>query len=335
MQRLRGLVAEGRHEDRQHPKEEGNVWEQENDEERRWENAFGEEFEPYGEAGEAVEASRRAEASASGLGVTIEDADDDAELYEDYAADDDLLEQLTRGLEVHAVADAVAGESLSPKICGRTLRTWAREYLDDGMFMTDMRGLWKPEHLLDDEDVLERVRRFMREKAKSYGEEGLSKERMLKFINDELLPAMMEEEDEDGGGKRFASIITRTMTPREDGTYKISLETARLWMHRAGAERGYFRNDKFTDVHEREDVVADRIQYLKKARPPRAFSGRSQPLPSRFASFCRVRKLVPARVQLLQSCWTKKKLAAAADCFCRCLYLRTSSSTYVRRFGSR
>ena len=231
-----------------------------------------------GGAGEDAHVEENAETAGT-------DADDDAELYEDYAADDDLLEQLTRGLEVHAVADAVAVESLSPKICGRTLLIWAREYLDDGMFEIDMRGVWKPEHLLDDEDVLERVRRFMREKAKSYGEEGLSKERMLKFINDELLPAMMEEEDEDGGGKRFASIITRTMTPREDGTYKISLETARLWMHRAGAERGYFRNDKFTDVHEREDVVADRIQYLKKVRPPRAFSGHSQLLPSRFARF--------------------------------------------------
>ena len=66
----------------------------------------------------------------------------------------------------------------------------------------------------------------MREKAKDYVEEGLNKKRMLKFINDELLPAMIEEDDEDGAGKRFESVITRTLTPREDGTYKICEETA-------------------------------------------------------------------------------------------------------------
>ena len=64
----------------------------------------------------------------------------------------------------------------------------------------------------------------------------------------------------------MAKAIERTVKPQEDGSYKICRDTARVWMKRAGALRGWYKPGYYTDVHEREDVILDRIEYLKLNR---------------------------------------------------------------------
>jgi hypothetical protein len=161
-----------------------------------------------------------------------------------------------KGVEgVHDLADEVA-EGFGGDITGRTLREWAAEWRGDGTLSIDMRGRWDPAHLLDDEDVLKEVRRFLSEKAKKHGVDGLSVNAFRGYVNEDLLPRLAAD-------ARYRSAIERTLRDGGDFTFTISHTTAHAWMLRAGAERGWFKPGYYTDIHEREDVVLSRVRYLE------------------------------------------------------------------------
>jgi len=138
---------------------------------------------------------------------------------------------------------------------GRALREWVSEWMKHESFGLDMRGTWSPEHLLDDEDVLQHVRDFMLEKAAKAGADGLSVESFWKFCNTELLVKVSAD-------AAFETILAKLLTTNEEGKYTISKTTAHNWMLRCGAEQNWFRPGYYTDMHQRPDVIEMRIEYL-------------------------------------------------------------------------
>ena len=82
-------------------------------------------------------------------------------------------------------------------------------------------------------------------------------------MNQEMLPRLWR----DSNSTHTKALMEKCgIEPKEDGTFKIARSTACMWMHRAGAERGWYRNSYYTDMHERDDVVEDRIRYLRRCK---------------------------------------------------------------------
>ena len=205
----------------------------------------------------------RAAAAASGDTFSTDAADisqDDGEVYDSEDEEDDDVDEVRRRRlrqqNVHAIADQVVADA-GVGVNGRVLRGWAKEFERHGTFLLDGRGLTSPEHLLDDEDIRDKVRRFMLNKAKVRGEGTLSVQLFHEHVNKELLPELMWED-------KYRDIMQRTLSLNDDGSsFTISKSTAHGWMVRCGAKRQPHKKGYYTDVHEREDVIADRIEYLK------------------------------------------------------------------------
>jgi len=182
---------------------------------------------------------------------------------------DDAYDELvgTRDANVHEIADEIAdqlsGTLGGGSLNGKTLRRWATHFRDHRVIEFDMRGLNRPEHFLDDEDVKTRVQEWMIDKAAMCGEKVLSVNAMQHYINNELLPELMDEKDEDGE-YRFRSLVTKRLA-RSDGSVQVARSTAHVWMKRLGADREWFKGGGFyTDLHENEEVIAYRREYLKR-----------------------------------------------------------------------
>ena len=156
----------------------------------------------------------------------------------------------------HRIAEEVAF-SLGDQYCGKTLRGWATEFQRQGSFSLDGRGTHRGEHLLDDEDVFLRVRAWLREKAKVRGYGTLSVDLFQAEVNINLIPDLLADD-------RFKELINRTLRrdDDDDAPRTISRETARRWMERCGAVYETRRAGYYTDLHEREDVVKMRLEYL-------------------------------------------------------------------------
>ena len=64
--------------------------------------------------------------------------------------------------------------------------------------------------------------------------EGLSVDTFQVYVNNELLPELAADE-------RYQAAIRMYLKPDAAGKFTISRNTAYVWMHRAGAERMWFR----------------------------------------------------------------------------------------------
>ena len=95
--------------------------------------------------------------------------------------------------------------------------------------------LWK------NEDLNKKASRYIRENAAVKGKPNLTGGKFCLWVNDELLP---NETLEPG-------------FPR-----KVSVQTARKWMHELGFEVLESKKSTFVDGHEREDVVEYRKKFL-------------------------------------------------------------------------
>lgn len=180
------------------------------------------------------------------------------------AAYDELVS--TRDANVHEIADEVAvllGDTLGVSLDGRTLRGWATYFREHRVIEFDKRGLDRPEHFLDDEDVKTRVQEWMIAKAAKAGADGLSVDTMQHFINTELIPELMAEKDEDGELK-YASLVQKRLK-LNDGSAGVARSTAHAWMKRLGADRQWYHGDFYTDIHEKPEVVAYRKVYLERS----------------------------------------------------------------------
>jgi hypothetical protein len=158
----------------------------------------------------------------------------------------------------HAIAREV-GEELKT-CCGRTLRAWAREWMNDGAFKVDMRGASSEEHLLDEEDVRLRFVACLRERSKRWGAGGLTIDHFQHDVNTMILPALLQED------LPHVHELINTLNKDVDDNPYISRTTAYLWMLRCGARRSKGGKGYYTDLHERDDVKAYRVEYLHANR---------------------------------------------------------------------
>ena len=172
---------------------------------------------------------------------------DDAELSSDH---DDAAYDLKH--------DIAAEVGKAHRVSGRQVRRWVAEFQSLGSFRLDQRGLASPEHLLDEEDVLQRIRRFLFEKAGHEGKNGLNVDKFHRYVNSELLPSLAA----DAGPGGVAHLLDKMLAKKEDGSYIISRTAAWDWMRKAGAERAWHKQGSYTDVHEKPEVHAARVVYL-------------------------------------------------------------------------
>ena len=121
-----------------------------------------------------------------------------------------------------------------------------------GALRLDCRGHTPGDSLMNDEDVKGMLNKFMVSQLNKIGNEALSVDRVHAFINDTMLPSMPE------------AVLADHGVFKKDGKYCVSRPTAYEWMKKAGAERGWYKANYFTDVHERADVVRDRKEYLRR-----------------------------------------------------------------------
>jgi len=119
----------------------------------------------------------------------------------------------------------------------RLIRSWANQWLNNGMVITSKRGCHaKVRSLLLNEDLKLRVTEYLRTyKFK------LNIADFVKFIEDEVIPALGIEEKT-----------------------SISFSTAREWLHMLGWEYKDHSKNIYFDGHEREDVIADRHRFLEQ-----------------------------------------------------------------------
>ena len=132
---------------------------------------------------------RRDEMRAAAVRAGTLAANDGADLDGDGDSDGEENEISTARQGVHEIAEECAGVL---GYHGRVLRGWAAEYRVTGTLSLDGRGRWTRAHLLDEEDILKKVRAFMLDKAAVHGngETALSVDLMHEWLNKELLPEL-------------------------------------------------------------------------------------------------------------------------------------------------
>lgn len=119
----------------------------------------------------------------------------------------------------------------------RVIRSWAKQWSEEGEIITSRRGRHpKIKSLLLDEDFKQRVTQYLR--ANKFT---VTIQQFVKFIEDEAIPSL--------------GIETRKT---------IDEATARRWLHHLGWDYKDHSKDIYFDGHEREDVVAYRSEFLKQ-----------------------------------------------------------------------
>ena len=129
--------------------------------------------------------------------------------------------------------------------CEKTIRDWKSAFLDNGGSVEESKQgryqrsgvLWKNEALN------KKAARYIREHASVKGKANLTAASFCQWVNCDLLP---NETLEPG-------------FPR-----KVSVETARLWMHELGFEVLVAKKGTYVDGHEGDDVVEYRNKFLQR-----------------------------------------------------------------------
>ena len=126
----------------------------------------------------------------------------------------------------------------------RTLRQWRSDFVDNGEVLENKQGRYQHSGLLwSNEELNRKATKFIRENANVKGQPNLTSAGFCSWVNEELLPNKCLEPG----------------FPR-----KISVKTARVWMHLLGFEVLSASKGAYFDGHEREDVVKQREEFLKK-----------------------------------------------------------------------
>lgn len=153
-----------------------------------------------------------------------------------------LLHHLTVTLNIPRTKAAEFAGMMMGK-ADRTIRQWKADYVNHGSIPDNKQGKYQRSGVLwSSEDLNRKACRYVREHANVKGEPNLTIASFCRWINDELLPN--------------ASLPPGF--PR-----RVSLETARKWMHEMGFETLSVTKGMFFDGHERPDVVEARKQFLE------------------------------------------------------------------------
>ena len=126
----------------------------------------------------------------------------------------------------------------------RTIRRWIDDFVsNDGEFSDTQQGHYvRDKTLMSNEELCERATVYVRENAAPRGRPNLTASAFCQWVNNELLP----------------NSVLDPGYPR-----RVSVETARKWLHELGFEILQLSKGVFIDGHERPDVVESRVKFLK------------------------------------------------------------------------
>jgi hypothetical protein len=124
----------------------------------------------------------------------------------------------------------------------RTIRQWRAEFTEHGSIPDNKQGKYQRSGILwSSEDLNRRASKYIRENANVKGKPNLTTASFCQWVNVELLP----------------NVSLPPGYPR-----RVSVETARKWLHEMGFEILTARKGLFFDGHERDDVVEARKVFL-------------------------------------------------------------------------
>ena len=126
----------------------------------------------------------------------------------------------------------------------RTIRRWIDNFVsNDGEFSDTQQGHYvRDKTLMSNEEQCERATVHVRENAAPRGRPNLTASAFCQWVNNELLP----------------NSILDPGYP-----HRVSVETARKWLHEMGFEILQRSKGVFIDGHERPDVVESRVKFLR------------------------------------------------------------------------
>lgn len=125
----------------------------------------------------------------------------------------------------------------------RSIRQWRTDYFENGEILENKQGHYQRTGLLwSNEKLNKKASEYVRENANVKGAPNLTSASFCSWINDFLLPNSCLEPG----------------FPR-----KISVETARCWLHHLGFQVLSAKKGAYFDGHERDDVVKSRKQFLE------------------------------------------------------------------------
>ena len=125
----------------------------------------------------------------------------------------------------------------------RTIRDWIAQFLENDCKVPDSKqGHYQRSGVLwQNEDLNKKASKYIRENAAVKGRPNLTACSFCEWVNEELL-------------------VNETLEP--GFPRKISVETARHWLHELGFEVLGAKKGCYVDGHERDDVVEDRRKFL-------------------------------------------------------------------------
>ena len=145
------------------------------------------------------------------------------------------------GLQKTGTATAVADILQKSE---RTVRRWIDEFVQNGGEFSDtQQGHYVRDNtLMSNEEICEKARVYVRANAAPRGRPNLTSNAFCQWVNNDLLPNSVLEPGH----------------PR-----RVSVETARKWLHELGFDILQLSKGVFIDGHERSDVVESRVKFLR------------------------------------------------------------------------
>ena len=127
----------------------------------------------------------------------------------------------------------------------RTIRRWIDDFAsNEGEFSDSQQGHYtRSTTLMSNDGLCEKARVYIRENAAPKGRPNLTAAAFCQWVNNDLLP-------------------NSTLEPGYPR--RVSVETARKWLHDLGFDGQHMSKGVFIDGHERPDVVESRKQFLRK-----------------------------------------------------------------------
>ena len=147
----------------------------------------------------------------------------------------------------------------------RTVRQWARDFLEHGEIPENKQGKYQRTGVLwSSEELNDKATKFVRENAAVRGRPKMTAISFSEWVNEDLLPNSNLEPG----------------FPR-----KVSSETARKWLYELGFDLLKPSKGMFFDGHEREDVVAYRQVFLRRMIDVGFLHPEQAPTPEAAAAF--------------------------------------------------
>ena len=117
-----------------------------------------------------------------------------------------------------------------------TIRQWHTDFLQNGEIPENMQGKYRSGIIWSSEELNQLTTKYIQENSNIKGQPNFSSSSFCSWMNEDLLP----------------NVCLEPGFPR-----KISIETARLWMHHLEFEVLSAKKGLYFDGHERPDVIEE------------------------------------------------------------------------------